>query len=223
MIEFVILASTLTCLLIAGFFNYRQFKKKKLARAIFTLPFSIFLFAVNIMLISFLLDKDSYERLTKEHTVAIIEFENIRAQQFKVTISPAYSQPITVELQGDQWQLDARILKWKGAAAYLGLQPVYLLERVSGRYQKVDDEIHKPRSVVALQSTDSINYWNMLIKYQELIPWLDAYYGNAVYLPMKNQAKFMVTLGQQGLIVRPRNIEAARSVQNWKMPNSQSL
>lgn len=213
--EFILLLFFL--LVLAGFcyLNYRQFKHKKRLRFVLFLPITLTLLLFNTVLVSLLLDQGTYERLTKEHTVAVISFEGIDGQLYRATIKPAHSEPMTVELHGDQWQMDARILKWTGPASYLGFQPVYILERISGRYHRVQDEFDKPRSVIKLTKDSSISYWNTLIEFQDYIPWLDAYYGNAVYLPMRDGAKFMITLGHQGLIARPRNYTAAQSIKNW--------
>lgn len=223
MIEFVVVILLFVALIATGLINYRLFLKKSRIKALFIAPFTLALFAGNILFISLMLDKGTYERLTKEHTVATISFENIRPKYFRAILKPAFSPPVNIEINGDQWQLDARILKWKGATSYLGLQPVYSLERISGRYQNVDDEIKLPRTVVAFEMDDTFNYWTSLLKYYDYIPWLDAYYGNAVYLPMKHGAKFMITIGQQGLIARPRNLEATESLSNWHvtMPPSE--
>jgi len=220
MTEVIVIALLFVTLTAVVFLNYRLFIKKKRLKAMLIMPFSLSLFASIILFGSLILDKGTYDRLTKEHTIATISFEKVRPQYFKVLVEPAHSIPVNLEISGDQWQLDARLIKWTGAASYLGLQPLYSLERISGRYQSVKDEINKPRSVVAFEINDSFNYWTTLLKYQEMIPWLDAYYGNAVYLPMKDGAKFMVTIGQQGLIARPRNLKASQSVKNWQLPTS---
>ena len=37
-------------------------------------------------------------------------------------------------LYGDQWQIDARVVRWKLPALMAGVPPLYRLERLSGRY-----------------------------------------------------------------------------------------
>ncbi len=218
MIEFISICIFLVLFLVVARINIRQIKSKKLLGAILLLPFSITLLTLNVLFMSFILDQDSYERLTKEHTIATIKFQQIKPQQFNATIHPALSEPISVTLNGDQWQLDTRIIKWKGPPTYFGLQPMYLLERLSGRYETIEDEKNKTRSVVTLDMDQSFDYWNLLVKYQHMVPWLDAHYGSAVYLPMKDNATFMITLGQHGQIVRPRNLNASNAIKNWFVP-----
>ena len=223
MTEIILAIVTSFLLFISAYLSYKAFKNKKRIRMMIFTPFALSALLLNIVLASFFLDNNSYKRLTKEHTIATISFETIQPQEFKAIIKPAYSTPIDVVINGDQWQLDARILKWKGVAEYMGLQPVYLLERLSGRYQSIKDEKEKNHSAINLNKNESPNFWNLLIEYQDYIPWLDAYYGNAVYLPMTDGAKFMISLGHQGLIARPRNLAAAQALQNWSIPGQHEL
>ena len=41
-------------------------------------------------------------------------------------------------LRGDEWQMDARVVNWKPPATLLGLDPIYQLDRLSGRYSDID-------------------------------------------------------------------------------------
>ncbi|MDX1812309.1 MAG: hypothetical protein R3240_10205 [Gammaproteobacteria bacterium] len=213
----VILALILISLLIS-WLNFKFARSGKRLRALMLLPFTLALLIATLISVSFILDQSTFKRLTTEHTLASIKFQNTGKQAFTATFTPAYSNPITIDLKGDQWQLDTRIMKWKGLASYLGFQPLYTFERISGRYQSVEQELNLPRSVIKIADNDSINYWNLLVQNQDVIPWLDVYYGNALYLPMKDHANFIITLGQQGLIARPRNLEASQALENWQLP-----
>ena len=180
-------------------------------------------FALSLLLLSsffaaFILDYNTYQRLTREHAVAAIEFHNLGPQHFQAILTESNNPPIFLQLHGDQWQLDARLIKWKGAAAWAGLKPMYRLERVSGRYQNIQLEKDAIRSIYALDQGYSPSFWNFLIDYQGFIPWLDAYYGNATYLPMAHGAKFNINITASGLVARPDNEVAKNSLQHWLAP-----
>jgi hypothetical protein len=113
-------------------------------------------------------------------------------------------------LRGDQWKLDALIVKWQGYLASLALKPAYRLERIGGRYYDIEQETTGKRSVYAIgQSLYGIDTWSLLNKQSHWFPFVDATYGSATYLPMKDKALFQVTLSNSGLLTRPLN-EAAR-------------
>ena len=82
------------------------------------------------------LNLHTYNRLTYEQPVAEIVFEARGPQHFRATLAQVPSGELQMfMLAGDEWQLDARVLKWKGWANLLGLDAQYRLERVSGRYR----------------------------------------------------------------------------------------
>jgi len=148
----------------------------------------------------------SYDRLTHEQAVAKLTFHQVGEQQFQLEIT--YENKVEKEsylLRGDEWQMDARIIKWHGWAQLLGLNTQYRLERISGSYSNIDEELTKKRSVYALSNRDEIDYWALMKEYKKWLPWVDAYYGSATYLLMEDNASYSVSLTQSGLIARPVN------------------
>ncbi len=158
----------------------------------------------------------SYDRLTHEQLIAELRFSQIDNQQFEVEISYQNAQKTDAFLlYGDEWQMDARIIKWHGWAQLLGLNAQYRLERISGRYSDIDEELGKKRTVYALGSKDEIDYWKLINKYKKWLPWVDAYYGSATYLPMSDNAAYLVSLTQTGLIARPNDSNTGEKNKLW--------
>jgi len=48
------------------------------------------------------------------------------------------------------------------------------------------------------------------------MPWIDATYGTATYLPMADRARYGVWLTPSGLIGRPANQQARTAVNRWR-------
>ena len=119
------------------------------------------------------------------------------------------------ELKGDEWQMDARVITWKPPATLLGLNPIYQLDRLSGRYADLDDEINAERTVYSLSDEVPLDVWYVAREYPKLTPGVDAHYGTATYLPMADGARFAVTLTRTALIARPLNEAAEIAVGNW--------
>jgi hypothetical protein len=111
-------------------------------------------------------------------------------------------------LYGDDWQLDARVLKWKGWANLLGLDAQYRLERISGRYRDIEQERRDERTVYALSQNPGLDLWELSNRYRRWLPFVDAMYGSATYLPMAETARYEVKMTQTGLIARPMNAAA---------------
>jgi len=214
MTEYFLTAVILMLAILASYYTFHCFRSKQYIKA-FTLStptILLILLTISILIVS--IERSTYQRLTKEHVVASVEFKQTGDKQFEVLLTQSHSSPKKLIILGDQWQIDARIIKWKGLAAKMGLQPLYLLERVSGRYENIETEKSVNKSVFSIQNNE-LSLWNLLVEYQEYLPWFDAYYGNATYFPMRHEAKFIIKLTSNGLIARPRNLEASQSLAQW--------
>ncbi len=156
-----------------------------------------------------------YSRLTAEQLVGVIEFSRSAPEEFTARLMIDGEIDRLLTLRGDEWQLDARVVTWKPPATILGLEPVYQLERLSGRYSTVDRERSEPRTVHALAEERPLDLWSLARNFPKLTPGIDAYYGTATYLPMADGARFRVTLSRDALIARPLNDSAREAVGDW--------
>lgn len=159
-------------------------------------------------------DLYSYRALLVETPVAAVQFRQQGPQHYEATVVVG-EESYHYQLFGDQWQLDARTIKWGSSMARLGFEPIYRLERISGRYQSLDDERKKPRSVHAIQVSEALDVWQWLKRSESVLKFADAEYGSATYLPMANGARYQVTISSFGLLARPDNREAQKAVDNW--------
>ncbi len=133
-------------------------------------------------------------------------FEARGPQHYRATLAQVPSGELQMfMLAGDEWQLDARVLKWKGWANLLGLDAQYRLERVSGRYRDIEQERKDERTVYGLSENPGLDLWTMSIDHKRWLPFVDAVYGSAVYLPMADGARYEVAITQSGLLARPVN------------------
>ncbi len=158
----------------------------------------------------------TYQRFTDEREVARVSMRQFGERRFALTLAPAGAAPRQLELRGDEWQIDARLLKWRGIGTLLGLDPVYRLERISGRYASVAEDRSSPRTVYALAEDPSLDFWALVRRYHDALPFADALYGSAAYVPMAEGAEYRVSVSALGLVVRPVNSAAQRAVAGWK-------
>jgi len=164
----------------------------------------------------------TYQRLVYEQAIAEIAFQKLSAQQYLVDIKALDSDfQKTVELNGDEWQLDAQVLTWQGLATLFGLDANYRLHRIAGRYLNISEERERPRSVFslvrkpALIDDEKFDLWQFAHKHQDWLHWIDAAYGSAVFLPMTDGAKYRIAISRTGLIARPANEQARKAVSHW--------
>ncbi|NNE38554.1 MAG: hypothetical protein HKN08_09655, partial [Gammaproteobacteria bacterium] len=158
----------------------------------------------------------TYHRLTKEVPIANIQFWQTGPQQFLAVLSHADGiNEQSYMINGDEWQIDARVLKWNPTAILAGLDSRYRLERLSGRYRNIEQERYDQRSVFDLSAEPGLELWPLLIRLQNYLDWIDAYYGNSVYLPMADQAAYQIVLTQSGILSRPDNEQARHAIASW--------
>jgi hypothetical protein len=159
----------------------------------------------------------TYARLTHEQEAARVSMRQLGERWYVLSVQPPKAPPRHFELRGDEWQIDARVLKWRPMGTLLGFDTVYRLERLSGRYGSVAAERSSPRTVHDLAQDDTpVDIWALVRQHHRYIPFADALYGSAVYVPMSEGAEFTVSVSASGLVVRPGNDAARKAVGGWR-------
>lgn len=158
----------------------------------------------------------TYHRLTAEQPVAQLRFHQAGSQAYDAELRLPDGSTRHLALQGDEWQLDARILKWEGLAILGGATPRFRLERLSGRYRDLQQARTGPYTVHQLTADAGLDLWSLARRHQKWMPWIDAIYGSGVFMPMADGAEYEVTIAPAGLVVRPANAAARESAADWR-------
>jgi len=200
-------------LAMTGFARLRQ--KRFLSAGIYS-SFSTVMLVLSVALIALSINLYTYHRISHEQDVAEIVFKQLGPQHYSATVySGDEHQYEEYIIKGDEWQLDARIIKWNISMNLAGLDSLYRLDRISGRYRDVEEEKTENRTVYSLTKHEGLDIWSLTKHYPSWLPWIDAYYGSATYLPMQDGARFKITLSQTGLLARPVNEPGEESIQFW--------
>jgi hypothetical protein len=158
----------------------------------------------------------TYSRLTKEQEVARAVFRELAPRRYELLLVVKNEPARAFEIRGDEWQIDARVLKWKGMGTLLGLDTLYRFERVAGRYADTSQEKTLPRTVYPLAAEAPFDFWALLKDHQRWLPLADALYGSASYAPMADGAQYAVNVSTTGLLIRPLNEPAKKALGAWK-------
>jgi hypothetical protein len=157
----------------------------------------------------------TYQRLAYEQPAGELQLTKDGERQFDAVLTYPDGERASFVLRGDEWQVDARVLKWHAFANLLGFDAAYRLERISGRYTRVEDERTQPRTVYDLHAPGRIDPWELVHRYRSWVPWLDALYGSATFLPMADGALYEIKVSQSGLVARPLNQAAREALSSW--------
>ncbi len=155
----------------------------------------------------------AYQSLDGMKTVATISTSQEGEQLWRVTLETADGTPTVRTLRGDQWQIDARIIRFAGPIRWLGVAPGYRLERLGGRYTSLEQERSAPRTVIGLSDATWPDLWELDRQFN--LPFVEGVYGNATFMPMRDGAMFDVRLSASGLVAVPVNEQARAAVQLW--------
>ena len=173
----------------------------------------ISLIVLSIFFLIGLVDLWSYQQLNKENLISTVSIYQLGDQEYDLTLIDSEGKEERFKILGDQWQLDVRLLTWKGPIQALGASPLYRMDRLSGRYLSLEKERSAERTVYQLSKSAGVDIWQWINKHGF---WLDAQFGSAVYLPLTNGAVYGVNLTPKGILARPLNDAADTALsQQW--------
>ena len=196
-------------------FAARRFQHRRVAGGVAHGATALIFALVCVCLVLLGANLRSYQRLTHEQLAGELQLTRTGDKQFEAVLTYPDGQKTELALQGDEWQVDARFLKWHALATLLGFDSAYRLERIGGRYTSVEDERTQPRTVYPLSAQPGVDPWDLVQRNRRWIPWVDALYGSATYLPMADGALYEIKVSQTGLIARPLNQAARDAVGGW--------
>ncbi len=155
-----------------------------------------------------------YQSLSRMETVASISVMEAGPQSWRVRLDQPGQPPQSWNLRGDEWQLDARIIRFGGPFGWMGVSPGYRLERISGRYLSLEQERGDTRTVEAVGGGSWPDLWTLDRTYN--LPFVEGLYGSATYMPLRDGALFDIRLSSSGLVAVPVNQEARTAVHTWR-------
>lgn len=161
-------------------------------------------------------DVRSYQPLPEGKPLVTLSFQALGPQRYQVSLLQGAEERL-ITLEGDLWQLDARLLYWKGLAGLIGLQPGYRLEQVSGRFLAIEQQDVAQFTRVALSASPyGIDLWRWLRAGQHDLFLLDAQARRVTYLPMADGAVYSVSLTPAGLLAQPMTQAADQALKDWQ-------
>lgn len=146
-----------------------------------------------------------YRALTSEVVAATITTEQTGPQRFRATVTLPDNSLHMFDLAGDAVYVDAHVLKWRPIGNLLGLNTVYELDRIAGRYQRLSDEQNRERTVFSLAAHKPFDAYDLARRYWLLRPLVDAEYGSATFIGATaagGGATYEVRVSTTGLLVR---------------------
>ena len=154
-----------------------------------------------------------YEPFGAQQSVAELLLEQTGARRFRATLTRLPGGRMQVlELAGREWRLSARTLEWRDGATYLGLRPLYQVERLATRDGQ---PAGTPEAVVAdfrLGEAAAGDLWARIHSGSRWSAFAAARHSDGPWSPLANGARFLVRLDAGEVGVEPLNPPAAEAL-----------
>lgn len=182
--------------------TFMAIRKKKIISSTIRLLCALLCLSLAALFGMITVATQGYRALTHEEVAAVVRTEPLAEKMVMAHFRFPDGKEASYKLAGDALYVDAHILKWKPVANILGLHTTYELDRVSGRYADIQDELSKPRTLYALSPDKPLNLFNLRQRYAFLSPLLDAQYGSAAFISVDKPAEFEIRVSTTGLLIR---------------------
>jgi len=188
----------------------RQVKKKHkkgepMLRAFTAFSFVVFMITLLLSSVSLL----AYDTLTLEKPIARLTFEDDGKfdRRYRAHYVDLETEgEVDCFIYGAQFQVDARFMKIREPFNLFGVEPRFVLERISGRYLKVKDA-NKRYFAYDLDEDEPLFFPDVLI---------DTTYGSSVYSTIDTDLVYTVYLTNTGLLVRSeKRVPTVQSGSKW--------
>ena len=146
-----------------------------------------------------------YRALTREVVAATIVTRPTGPERFLATFTFPDGRREQYEITGNALYVDAHIVKWHPRANILGLHTAYQLDRVSGRYDRLEDEQAKPRRIFAVSRptpVDMVQVVRSLAFLGRFGRVVDAEYGSATFIAAREPTQLELRVSTSGLLFR---------------------
>jgi len=198
---FAILAAALS--LLAFIAAVPALRRRKFLRGTIGLLVGLLFLSLGSLFGTIAVGLQGYRALIREETAAVVKIQPKAPQEFNAHVRLADGEEFNFLIAGDEIYVDAHILKWKPLVNFLGLHTAYELDRVAGRYTRLEDERSKPRTLFHLSQTKSVNLFSLRQRYALLKPLLDAEYGSGTFIAAGKAGELEIRISTSGLLIRP--------------------
>lgn len=160
-------------------------------------------------------DLTSYEAFSPERPVARLQFQADGQQRYQVRLEQN-GESRQLSLEGDLWQLDIRVLQWKGLAALIGLENGLRLQTLAGRYLAVEQQERARNTRAELaQSLPGVDFWAWLQQCQCMPLLVEAQHRRVSFLPIADGAEYAIEMTPTGPLAKPVNATAEQALKDW--------
>lgn len=162
-------------------------------------------------------DVYSYKSASSDTNVIVtVSFRKKEANNYIAEMQEPSGAFNSREVEGQQWQLTARMFAWPPLMAYVGLRSGYRLETISGRFIELQlDKLVAQKAPEVLNSSSLFDTWSFLNNHPAVLPFVSAHLATLGFIPIADGAIYEVVPAGQNLTVNPVNDAAKNAMKSW--------
>jgi hypothetical protein len=201
---------------VAVFIVIRLLSNKKWIKGFLQGCLGVFLVIVAVVLGVSGKDIFSYRTVENNQTIATLSFHKKTNNVYTVDLQETSGGSFSTEIEGQQWQLNARMFQWTPLMAAMGFKPGYRLEGIAARFLELQmDNLILKRDIEKINTSGFVDLWNLLNQHPGALPSVDAYIASPGFTPVADGAIFDVTVSGKTLSVNPMNDAAKSALKSW--------
>jgi hypothetical protein len=177
-------------------------RRRQIMGSSFSVLLALLFLTLSALAATITVATQGYRALTREEVAATVVVDRLTPTHFRAVFAFPDGRTETYMLAGDEFYVDAHILKWKAVANLIGLHTTYELDRVAGRYMDVGEEQTRKRTVFDLSKGKRMDMYDLRSRFPLFKPLVDAEYGSATFVSVKDKAEFEVRVSTTGLLIR---------------------
>jgi hypothetical protein len=161
-------------------------------------------------------DLYSYKSSADDMAIVTLSFHKKEGNTYLVELQGPSSFYASKTIEGQQWQINARMFKWPPLLSLVGLTAGYRLESLSGRFIELQlDQMVGQKPPEMLNEDSAFDVWSFLNQHPAAMPLMTAYMATPGFVPTADGAIYEVKLTGQNLTVDAVNEPAKNALKNW--------
>ncbi|MDX1504850.1 MAG: hypothetical protein R3221_03985 [Spongiibacter sp.] len=160
-------------------------------------------------------DMMAYRNLAEEDKIGAIYIVENSPREFTLRIEHPDGEVAQYRVHGDQWRLEARVIRWDKAIASTGVKNLVKLQRVSGRYADLGRQAVSAATEHNIHRDEVVDTWQWLRQGDLIWRWVDVDFGSGVFAPLVDGAAYGIYLGRSGMFIQPENPIAIQALRDW--------
>jgi len=163
-----------------------------------------------LLLSSWWFAMQGYQQLTEETLIAELQFEKLGENRYLAKLYlPHHCGAIDYPISGNQWRLDVEFTKVKYWATLIGIDSLYRLDRLQGRFRSIKDENQYESAAYDLHAVDTTLEVTRGYARKIFNVMYDTDYGSSNYAEIDIDKRYLVYKTPTGLLTRREPVDDA--------------